>query len=55
MMRGDFDWGAVLTATVIGLAVCVFLDGIQIARLQADVAFLRDLARNTDALRSDHD
>lgn len=26
-----------------------------ISKLQADVAFLRDVARETDALRSDHE
>ena len=55
-MHGGFDWAwALLAGAVLGLACCAVMDAVQIGALQADVAFLRDLARNTDALRSDHD
>ncbi len=56
MRDSGFDWGwALLTGAILGLAVCAVFDAVQIGQLQADVAFLRDIARNTDALRSDHD
>jgi hypothetical protein len=54
MMRKGFDWEwALLVGAVLGLAICAVLDAAQISVLQADVAFLRDVARNTDALRSE--
>lgn len=53
-MRRGFDWEwALLVGAVLGLAVCAIMDAVQIGALQADVAFLRDVARNTDALRSE--
>lgn len=53
-MDEDMRW-CILLGCVLGLAARLFTDAVQIGRLQADVAFLRDVARNTDALRSDHD
>jgi hypothetical protein len=55
MMGKDFDWEwALLLGAVLGLAFCAVADAVQISKLQADVAFLRDVARETDAARNDH-
>jgi hypothetical protein len=51
-MSEDMRW-CLLLGAVLGLAACLFVDAVQIGTLQADVAFLRDVARNTDALRSE--
>jgi len=55
MKNDGFDWEwALLTGAVLGLALCAMADAVQIGKLQADVAFLRDVARETDAARTDH-
>jgi len=54
-MDDRFNWSwAMLVGCVLGLAFCAMADAVQIGKLQADVAFLRDVARETDAARTDH-
>ena len=52
MDERDF-WGIMALLGMIALAG--WLNTREIRKLQADVAFLRDVARETDALRSDHE
>lgn len=52
MDKSDLGW-SLLVGCVLGLAFCMLVDAVQIGRLQADVAFLRDVARETDAARND--
>ena len=52
MNAGDAGWYLLLGA-VLGLAACVLVDAVQIGKLQADVAFLYDVSRVTDAARKD--
>ena len=52
MDERDF-WGLMILLALTGLAG--WLNTRELRKLQADVAFLRDVARETDALRSDHE
>jgi hypothetical protein len=53
-MTDEFKW-PLLIGMIAGLAVCSLIDAVQISRLQAEVAFLRDVARETDLLRSNNE
>jgi hypothetical protein len=53
MMDERDYWGIIIILAL--MTAEQWLHARAIAKLQADVAFLRDVARETDALRSDHE